>query len=491
MANEPNTLDEGNKKETHNTPHGEMPVDWNTQQFVSPDGNSNGGSESTEDTQPLDMFSGMDWSTLLKEHAIAENQFAELVEQNKKQIAEAEAQLGEKASSIYDIYGELYDLDPNILKKASEEELQELIDAIESKQDIETVTIYYEGLKEKLNKEKWELIDWASTELYGIWASKMHPKIDEYELLKDSIPKKIDFYETELSSGNSIWPDFILAEYPKKIKALKEWEEKYKKFLKLEEQSQEAEENSPKAGLLEGKNAIIAKFQDQNSLYSQKRKNNAVWCKSYEEAKKNFSALSKKQREQMTFEQINSLTSYTGSGSATINRPLNAIGHSSGWGVEGKKIAYNQAVLMTEALDNCISDRDVWLQRGVSELHFGGLDFSEVIDGKVPLQSIIGKEFINNSFMSCGTAKGSGFAGHALIMNIYCPRGTKMHYVNDISHYKGAGENETIINRGYHFVVRKAEKVNGHFYIDVDLIVGSDYDRLTNEQMKKLYNKYL
>ena len=145
---------------------------------------------------------------------------------------------------------------------------------------------------------------------------------------------------------------------------------------------------------------------------------------------------------------------------------------------------------MTEALDKCASDRDVWLQRGVGEMHFGGIDFSDIENGKAPLDSLVGREFINNSFMSCGSAKKTGFSG-PLILNIYCPKGTKMHYVPEISAY-GHGENETIINRGYHFVIKKVEKAkNGKFYVDIDLLVGSDADRLTNEQMKKLYDKYL
>jgi hypothetical protein len=36
-------------------------------------------------------------------------------------------------------------------------------------------------------------------------------------------------------------------------------------------------------------------------------------------------------------------------------------------------------------------------------------------------------------FVSCGSAKGQGFSGY--ILNIYCPKGTKMMYAEPFSHY--------------------------------------------------------
>lgn len=462
-----------------------VPVDPETQQFAPKNGSESSGSE--EEEKSFSFFSGMDWGLSLKENAIAENQYAEIAKQNEQQIKEAEASMGEKAKAIHQVYGDVYDLDASLLGKASPEQLDELMEAISTKIEVESEKEALENKKEELIKKIIE-VNKHSSKLQYIWKSAPYITIDQYPQYKDKIQAKIDWYKEQLASEN---PQYVTTSYPDKIKALEEWESKYNELMEAKKQQDELEESSPKFGLLEGSNAIIAKFQDSKSMYSQVRKNKAIWCQSVSESKKAFSVEAKNQRENMSSEEINSLRDYTGAGASTINFPLNGIKYSSGWGSTGKQKAFKQAKLMTEALDKSVSSQDVWLQRGVSEMHFGGIDFSDIVKGKVELSSLVGKEFINNSFMSCGSAKGTGFSNSSVTLNIYCPKGTKMHYVNDISHYSG-GENETIINRGYHFVIKKVEKAkNGNYYIDVDLIVGSDADRLTDEQMKKIYDKNL
>ena len=74
-------------------------------------------------------------------------------------------------------------------------------------------------------------------------------------------------------------------------------------------------------------------------------------------------------------------------------------------------------------------------------------------------------------------------------MNIYCPKGTKALYLNPLSHFKGEGENETLIQRGYSFKITKAYKSGFHIYLDCDVILGSDENKYNDEDLKAIADK--
>ena len=80
--------------------------------------------------------------------------------------------------------------------------------------------------------------------------------------------------------------------------------------------------------------------------------------------------------------------------------------------------------------------------------------------------ALVGKTLTDMGFMSCGAAKGTGFGGN--ILNIYCPRGTKMLYIDGRSAY--ASENEMLIQRNTRFRVTKVEKKGSRYYIDIEVI---------------------
>ncbi len=80
--------------------------------------------------------------------------------------------------------------------------------------------------------------------------------------------------------------------------------------------------------------------------------------------------------------------------------------------------------------------------------------------------ALVGKTLTDTGFMSCGAAKGTGFGGN--ILNIYCPRGTKMLYIDGRSAY--ASENEMLIQRNTRFRVTKVEKKGLRYYIDIEVI---------------------
>ena len=101
-------------------------------------------------------------------------------------------------------------------------------------------------------------------------------------------------------------------------------------------------------------------------------------------------------------------------------------------------------------------------------------------------QLLLGKEISDAGFMSCGSAKGTGFSGS--ILNIFCPEGTQGLYVEPFSEYGHGGgkswdgksdqsyfghELETLLQRNTKFRIIKVEKSGGRIYLDID-VVGQD-----------------
>ena len=98
------------------------------------------------------------------------------------------------------------------------------------------------------------------------------------------------------------------------------------------------------------------------------------------------------------------------------------------------------------------------------------------------LQSIIGKRGADPSIISCGSSKDSWFSGTGgdnklhpskpcVCMNIYCPKGTKMTYVANHSHF-GRSENEHLLPSWTEMIITKVEYIESEdmFYIDFHVI---------------------
>lgn len=189
-------------------------------------------------------------------------------------------------------------------------------------------------------------------------------------------------------------------------------------------------------------------------------------------------------------------TAYT-EGSGRFNRPLR--GYEGSWsnykGVGNVSLNYEGAEqdikMLTDLIGQTSSPKDMWMNRGVETLsgvsNFLGVSESQlraaISSGNV--NGFVGKEIVDHGFVSCGTAKGTGFSGTTL--NIYCPKGTKMIYAEPFSRYNGDScsswnmwngtekysfghEFETIIQRGTKFRVTKAYVEYGHLYLDVEVI---------------------
>lgn len=208
------------------------------------------------------------------------------------------------------------------------------------------------------------------------------------------------------------------------------------------------------------------------NAYSQERKDKAIWCKSTKESRDKWSKLSDDIWNSASKNEQEGLYAYT-AGSGHMNRPLR--GSQGSWsnfkGVGKVPLNYENGEAHIRDLFSLIertqSTEDIWLQRGVGT--WEGVEGFFDVKGltKEQVKGMVGKEFVDWSFMSCGSAKGTGFSG--TIFNIYCPKGTKMIYVDPHSAFKG--ENETILQLGTKFRITKVEvPAHGNIYIDMEVI---------------------
>lgn len=297
----------------------------------------------------------------------------------------------------------------------------------------------------------------------GIWKESMTPAqlYDKYG--KDGLLKSIELKEQYFNSTND-------QNNLEKLSLAKEDINKYiSKREKLDKQYQKAKD-------------LINSFDNPNNIYSQKRKDSAVWCKSTSESSKIFPHIENVKG--ITSAEQDALVGYTGSYSF-INEPLRGTKYGN---YNTKKTKFISAVKnMTSAIDKSVIDFDFWTQRGTSAVNFPHMKIDAYTDID-KLNSLVGTTFEDQAFVSTGAAKNTGFSSHNIILNIYCPKGTKGAYVNEISAFKG--ENELILQRGYSYKVTKVEKKNGKIYMDCDLLLGSDKNKYNDEQLEQIKQKY-
>lgn len=242
---------------------------------------------------------------------------------------------------------------------------------------------------------------------------------------------------------------------------------------------------------------FIAKYQDKMAPYSQLRKDNAIWFKTDEEgsaqtkATKYFGSIFESMWNNMSSGERSRLVEYTGAFSK-FNRPLRGLSHE-GWG----GFNFAEAVTdLTNAIDKCIWKDDIWVQRGISDSKIfmlpGTSDLRSLGSmSNEQLQSLVGTLFTDNGFYSAGAGKGTGFNGQ-VILNTYCPKGTKMAYMNTKGHYAHSGENEMILQRGYSYRITKVEKKNEKTYIDCEVVLGSDNNKVVDmNELTAMGKKYL
>lgn len=260
-----------------------------------------------------------------------------------------------------------------------------------------------------------------------------------------------------------------------KDKVLKDWEKKLNDIKDIKETAKK----------------ILEPFLNPFNPYSQSAKDKALWFKTFEQVKKYYtSAVMKQIYDKIDPKDLDYIKDYTMSYSK-INEPLRSIHYS---GIYNTKDCINQIEGMTKAIDQSPLENDMWMQRGVGQIQMEDFtidsNFLSKYSANSNIDELVGMTYKDQGFVSCGTHKGAGFNGK-ILLNIYAPKGTKALYVNPISHYSGGGENETIIQRGYTYRITKAYKDEiGKFYMDVEIVAGSDSDKYNHDQLVKQYQTY-
>lgn len=330
------------------------------------------------------------------------------------------------------------------------------IDKLSDKQR-KKLFIAYKILLDKniiLDSYRSKLLNRLSVE-YGHFWKDLGPKLIDPETFNKSLESKIEFFKNQ--------NDILSVSLLNQIKDLQE----YKDYINAFDGINKYEK-------------YVNKYADfSKDIYSQKKKNDAFWAKNDMESEEKFKPYFDKTYDKLTQKEKKMIEKYTGTFSY-INEPLRNLTYS---GPTYKKESFVEDVkLLTKAIDKSKYDFDVWVQRGTNDIDINGNSINNIKD----LQSLVGTSFKDHGFLSCGSHKQGGFSHKNIIMNIYCPKGTKMMWIKPMSAYKN--EDETIIQRGYTYKITKIEKNHGHIYIDVDCVLGSDENKHNDDKLKELQN---
>ena len=357
----------------------------------------------------------------------------------------------------------LNDFDKEKIFNASPEELRELLKAE-----------YIVKEKNKLILTNKELNEINTQSFSGLWMKDVFPS--DYKDLKENWVKKYNYFENDYNKEDK---DEKLGQLLK-FKELGEfYESSYNELFSSVKQYEE----------------LLDKYLDPNSAYSTKRKNAALWIKgdTYSVVNQSLAAFGKhadeliNQLKAFNPQAWEAIYFYTGSYSI-INEPLRK--EKYGNYNDPSPFGFTKTVQkMTEAIDSSVYDFDYWCQRGTSKLKISDSLTIDYYTDEQTLQSLIGQTFKHQSFYSAGAGKGTGFSG-GIIINTYCPKGTKGFYMNTQGHYSGGHENEMILQRGYSYKITKVEKHGSQIYLDVDVILGSDKTKYNDEELKQLSIQY-
>lgn len=140
----------------------------------------------------------------------------------------------------------------------------------------------------------------------------------------------------------------------------------------------------------------------------------------------------------LTSKEKEGLYEYTGSAYREINKSLRS-GNISG--ISQRNQDYIKHI--TDALDKCQLDDDIWVRRGTSASGVAGLlniDIDKLSDVSVQ-QGLIDSLCTEKGFMSTGVAEGAGFPG--INLKICLPKGTKAIYAEPFSQYGNTNSNGT------------------------------------------------
>lgn len=345
----------------------------------------------------------------------------------------------------------------------------------------------------------------------GIWKDPV--TLADWESKKDSIPKKIEYYEDQLTKATEANDDTAEAKWQDFLDKVDEFNNKgmaYKAHIdqmaQLKLQRQSVFKQMVDLGLVE------------DSAYSEERKANAWRFSTSKEADGHFRDVCGQVWQAATSAQRSGIYGYTQS-SGAWNRPLSGFEKpwskpGSGWekkyykgaknvwlDFEGKGAAIRN---MTEIIEKSTYEHDAWLVRGcdynamdsffgMSEEKLRGMTTDEM------RRQLVGMSNRIMSFVSTGTAAGTGFSSKPVAMEIYAPAGSEMMYAEPFSAFSGASysgkswdgtqkqssfgsESEMILQRGGYYTVTDAYRgSDGKMHIVMELHPEQGYDKFQQD----------
>lgn len=285
--------------------------------------------------------------------------------------------------------------------------------------------------------------------------------------------------ETNLTSDNLFEAEMYVSEAEKKKAAL---------------EAAQARRDAKKGKGVTNLNRID--FDDDTR--TQERKDAAKWFKNDTDANDFYfeETNTKAQWLAASAEEKKALHQYT-AGSSYITEPLRAIKGYYHYYTSRKDESERDVEQMTNIISRCYCTHDIWIKRDegawCAEYRWGIPDLSVYESNP---SALVGRIGVDESFMSCGNNKSTYFGSKPVILNIYCPKQTRLIYAEPFSEFGGkhdngiykpgkswdgsskpltTHENEIILQRGTKLRITKAEYKSGQWYIDCEVL--SQYPR--------------
>lgn len=344
----------------------------------------------------------------------------------------------------------------------------------------------------------------------GIWKDPV--TLADWDARKDAIPKKLEYFEERAAKAMDAGDDTASVKWRTLIDDTEDFNRQGRAYRAHVDDM---------AALRLKRQSIRKQTVDSgpigDSAFSEERKANAWRFTSSAEADRHFRGVCGKVWREATESQRDGIYGYTRS-SGAWNRPLSGFQKpwsqgGSGWekkfykGVGNVWIDFEgkgpEIRRMTEIIGKSSYDHDAWLVRGCDYDAMGsffGMDASELhsmdTDG---LKSLVGMSNRIQSFVSTGTAKGEGFSGKPVAVEIYCPAGSEMMYAEPFSAFSDAGysghgwdgekgqnhfghESEMILQRGGYYTATDVYKgTDGKMHVVLELHPEQGYDKFQQD----------
>lgn len=348
--------------------------------------------------------------------------------------------------------------------------------SIEELQKVEEAIVITSKKEQKIYDE---LQEYNKGVAVGPWLEPKYPADYAQLKLSGAFENKKKYFENTFNGPQELKDEML--------KTLDEFQEKGEKYIA---EKSKAEEKYKKY------DDIIQKYQD-DSPYSQARKDAAVWIKSGDEVFQMLKIVGEKTNSYMdTLKKVDShaysvIVGYTGS-YHWITDPLRKKKYTGGWGSDIGQKFVSTIKAMDRAIDGSSYDQDIWVKRGTNNLMIKNLGDAIGVDlAKIPeseYESLVGTMFKDNSFVSTAGSKNTGFSGN-IKMYIYCPKGTNMLHMSEHGNYYN--ENEFVLARGYTYKITKVYKEGwGGIALDCEVVLGSNSDRYSDEELDSIAKKY-